>query len=787
VQADMDVYEYDITVTPEKGRKAKMQMLEALCENREWGAFASDGRRLWIPREEDTTVFDLELPSEDGAPGQEVKVELKETRSFKLHSSEAGQLMNVIARQAMHEVGMTMGPSHRVYEADNEPIILDRWGVSLTKGVKTSVVKVSGGMMINVDSCVKIRQTASLLDLLNKKGRKYFEKEILGKTVEASYAERFFVVEGVMWDMTPLTTFSCRGVDKTFEQYVKDRYSNYWSTRMEDHIDPKQPMIAVRNKFERRDRRVGGDTPSSKHSEDTTASPRTTNEIIYLIPQLCSLTDFPDDVKTNFNARKDIDQYTKLTGKKRANEVQHFIDQLAQADIFSKWNIRLFVQMEAVQAVIGGDNHLLMGDGDVKVSKDRANFGASVRDHPVFRAVDLDNWLVVHHSNCSANDIDYLVQHLIREGRRVKINIRSPKKYDIGHVDARNRGYARVYSDAMKRCPAIGDKTLQIVLVVIPGGPKNDAEYGKLKEFIEGTCRLKCQFVQDKNLNQKNSKRLNDVLGGVLTQMNWKLGGATWAVQLEIQDTCLVGIDVSHRPGHAGASILAIAIGIDPNASRFHTEFFPQSPGQERMDNVETSIERGLLEYQRTTGTRPKRILVFRDGVGDGQFKDVERNEVPQYHNACAKVFGADYRYEFYMVICSKDTNARIFDLSQNNGNAPAGTMVKDVIIPEGRNEFFVIPHTATEGGAMPTRFSVLQSQGALTIPQLAQTARALCVGYYNYPGAIRVPVPVQLAHVMSKHMAVSYNQSGTLSEQELGKVVERYAQLSMGGSAWYV
>jgi len=773
----MDVHEYDLTVTPDKGRKAKMQMLENLCQGQEWGAYASDGQRLWIAKNEDKEAFVLSVQD------QQVEIALKSTRSFKLRSSEAKQLHNVIARQAMHDCEMTMGPSHRVYEAQKQTVTLPQWGVSITEGFKTSVAPMTdGNLMINVDFYPKIRQTASLLDVLRQSGnRKKFENLIIGKVVEASYAERFFVVTDVRWDKSPRSTFLWRGKDISFDQYVKERY------QLKTVIDPDQPMVEVRNKYVWRNRppqpQQGGEVSSSTMQSENPDIP------IFLIPQLCSLTGLPDNVRTNLNARKEIDQYTKLNGQQRAGKVQHFIDQLSSAPIFRMWNILLDKEMETVPATIGADNHLLMGDGDIKVSKDKTNFGAAIRDHPVYRAAELSNWLVVHPSSCKAGDIDNLIQHMIKEGNRLKIKVQQPKRYNIGNVDTRNRGYGRVYADAMKTCPAINDQNLQIALVVIPGGSKNETEYGKLKEFFEGLRRLKCQFIQDKYLDQMNSKRMKEVFHGVLTQMNWKLGGVTWAVKLpnEVNDTCFVGIDVSHRPGQTGASILAIAIGIDPKASRFHAEFFPQSPGQERMDNVERSIERGLLEYMRTTRVPPKRILVFRDGVGDGQFKDVERNEVPQYRNAFAKVFGADTPYEFYMVVCSKDTSARIFDLAQQNGNAPAGTMVKDVIIPEGRKEFFVIPHTAQEGGALPTRFSILQSHGTLTIPQLAQTARALCVGYNNFPGAIRLPVPVQLAHVMSKHMAVSYNPSGTITDQELERLLENYAQLSLNGSAWYV
>lgn len=56
----------------------------------------------------------------------------------------------------------------------------------------------------------------------------------------------------------------------------------------------------------------------------------------------------------------------------------------------------------------------------------------------------------------------------------------------------------------------------------------------------------------------------------------------------------------------------------------------------------------------------PDRIVVFRDGVGDGQLRTVAGYEVKQL-SECFVQFGEAYEPKMAVVIVSKRINARIF------------------------------------------------------------------------------------------------------------------------------
>ena len=52
-----------------------------------------------------------------------------------------------------------------------------------------------------------------------------------------------------------------------------------------------------------------------------------------------------------------------------------------------------------------------------------------------------------------------------------------------------------------------------------------------------------------------------------------------------------------------------------------------------------------LKNFHKENGCLPEKIMVYRDGVGDGQVAAVYAHEVPQMIETIREVAGADYMY----------------------------------------------------------------------------------------------------------------------------------------------
>lgn len=115
-----------------------------------------------------------------------------------------------------------------------------------------------------------------LLDCRNRNGDEFvqvFTNKILGKTVVTAYNNRQYTVSDVDFNRTPESTFAQKnGTIVSFAEYYKNRYQK-------DIRDMYQPMLISKTK--ERERRAGQ------------------AEFVLLVPELCVLTGFDDDMRNN--------------------------------------------------------------------------------------------------------------------------------------------------------------------------------------------------------------------------------------------------------------------------------------------------------------------------------------------------------------------------------------------------------------------------------------------------------------------------------------------------------
>jgi len=74
-------------------------------------------------------------------------------------------------------------------------------------------------------------------------------------------------------------------------------------------------------------------------------------------------------------------------------------------------------------------------------------------------------------------------------------------------------------------------------------------------------------------------------------------------------------------------SYAAVVSSIDRTGMRYMTQVKAQlctgTGAKEVITNFDTLTKNCLLRFRRETNQQPRKIIYFRDGVGDGQFKEV--------------------------------------------------------------------------------------------------------------------------------------------------------------------
>ena len=131
----------------------------------------------------------------------------------------------------------------------------------------------------------------------------------------------------------------------------------------------------------------------------------------------------------------------------------------------------------------------------------------------------------------------------------------------------------------------------------------------------------------------------NQVLGNLCLKINSKLGGKNHTLHRDSRPEILkrpimiMGADVTHpAPEHKGMkpSIAAVVGSVDPQATQYEVQVRVQNTEQNEeviqdMKNVTIEL---LKRFKEKTTRKPERLVMFRDGVSEGQFLTVLAKEL---------------------------------------------------------------------------------------------------------------------------------------------------------------
>lgn len=157
-----------------------------------------------------------------------------------------------------------------------------------------------------------------------------------------------------------------------------------------------------------------------------------------------------------------------------------------------------------------------------------------------------------------------------------------------------------------------------------------------------------------------------------------------------------------------------------------------------------------FLKFLQVNQTFPQRIIIFRDGVGDGQIQALKQYEITQLRTAW-QAESPDYDPLFTFIIVQKRINTRIMTFNGREFvNPHPGTIVDHSITRKHLYDFFLVPQSVRQGTVSPTHYIVIEDTSEMK-PDVAQKlAYKLCFMYYNWPGTVRVPACCQYAHKLA-------------------------------------
>ncbi len=168
---------------------------------------------------------------------------------------------------------------------------------------------------------------------------------------------------------------------------------------------------------------------------------------------------------------------------------------------------------------------------------------------------------------------------------------------------------------------------IQMVLLILPNN-KTDA-YHAIKKELCINAAIPSQCVTATVLKKFVQKGLASVASKVAIQMATKLGGEPWSVKLPLKDLMVVGYDSYHdslAPSKGGrkCSVGAVVSSTNATLTRFASTVSFHYNNEELLLQMKSCMVKALRHYKNANAVYPQRVIIFRDGVGDGDIQYVK-------------------------------------------------------------------------------------------------------------------------------------------------------------------
>jgi eukaryotic translation initiation factor 2C len=144
-----------------------------------------------------------------------------------------------------------------------------------------------------------------------------------------------------------------------------------------------------------------------------------------------------------------------------------------------------------------------------------------------------------------------------------------------------------------------------------------------------------------------------------------------------------VGADLSHpAPGARNqTSVVAVVASADDVPNRYFKEIYkqqrpPQARGESRdyIVSMQEIMKSLIQQYERHRGYPPTTIVIYRDGISEGEFYTVFEKELMAIRHACADLSPVYRPYLTYIAV-NKRHHTRFFPTNSDK-NVLAGTVV---------------------------------------------------------------------------------------------------------------
>jgi eukaryotic translation initiation factor 2C len=294
----------------------------------------------------------------------------------------------------------------------------------------------------------------------------------------------------------------------------------------------------------------------------------------------------------------------------------------------------------------------------------------------------------------------------MKAAKEQKVNLRDIGASEIKMVKD-SRTFKQDIETALDKCLKEGYRMVVVIIV-----DRNDC-YGRVKQAAELKVGILTQCIKANTIFRMGKGNPMMTINNILLKVNAKLNGKNHQIKEDYYNkfnvkgsgVMFVGADVTHpSPDQRSIpSVVGVASSYDDVGFRYCCDWRLQDPKKEMIEDLADILVKHLQFYLSKNKELPGKILYYRDGVSDGQFKEVLAVEMTAINEALKRVFGpTNPPAKVTFIIVQKRHHTRFFPTQKEftNGkfqNIMPGTVVDKNIIHPFQYQFFMASHAAIQ------------------------------------------------------------------------------------------
>ncbi|MCJ1310319.1 hypothetical protein MMC25_003981 [Agyrium rufum] len=327
---------------------------------------------------------------------------------------------------------------------------------------------------------------------------------------------------------------------------------------------------------------------------------------------------------------------------------------------------------------------------------------------------------------------------LMKMGMGIAKPMSEPCAFGIG--SGREQDIDQAFANLMKNPAA-----QSMVLILVADNERAERAFPIIKYFADCKYGILTVVVKRKFFQVGDNGAMFHANVGM--KINLRLGGINFKLAqplVDLRDTILLGIDVTHpSPDSAqnAPSIAAVVGSIDDNGLIYPADIKVNPRRAEKVSNLDEMVFGRIKLWQKKhNGRLPQNILVYRDGVSEGQYGMVRTEEGASIDAAIARLWPPKQAQpKVTIVIVGKRHHTRFYPMNNgdgdNKGNCQPGTIVDRGVTMEQGYDFFLQAHAAIQGTAKPAHYVVVRDEMKWGADKMQQFTHDLC---YTWQRALR-------------------------------------------------